>query len=88
MAWIGKVRVQSAGMIALLSGLLMQPAHGRNNAVDIIIAVDNSGSMIQDEVQASFDRFVNNMTAQRIRVKQVVNMDENWVRPFMTTLVH
>ena len=49
--------------------------------------VDNSGSMYKSDVSASYDKFVTDMTAKGIRVKEVVNMEENWILPFMSILV-
>ena len=49
--------------------------------------VDDSGSMTKSEVYASYNKFFNDMAAQGIRVKEVVNTQENWILPFMTTLV-
>jgi hypothetical protein len=49
--------------------------------------VDNSGSMMLEEVQASYDLFVSNVENAGIKVREVVDGNENWILPFMTTLV-
>jgi len=49
--------------------------------------VDNSGSMYKSDVIASYNKFINDIGAKGIRVKEVVNMDENWILPFMTVLI-
>ena len=49
--------------------------------------VDDSGSMKKSQVIASYDKFILYMTTKRIEVKYVVNEDENWILPFLTTLV-
>lgn len=49
--------------------------------------VDDSGSMRKYEVQASYDKFKAFMATQNIEVKEVVNGNENWILPFLTTLV-
>ena len=49
--------------------------------------IDDSGSMKEYQVAASRDLFVNKLKAEGIEVKKVVNSAENWIEPFMTTLV-
>jgi len=49
--------------------------------------VDDSGSMTKFDVSASYNKFLNDMAAQGIHVEEVVNNQENWILPFMTTLV-
>jgi hypothetical protein len=49
--------------------------------------VDDSGSMRKTEVIASYNKFINFMTTKNIQVKEVVNSNENWILPFLTTLV-
>ncbi len=49
--------------------------------------VDNSGSMFKSDVLASYNKFIDDMSAKGIRVKEVVNMEENWILPFMTVLI-
>ncbi len=49
--------------------------------------VDDSGSMKKSEVNASYNKFINFMATKNIEVKEVVNTNENWISPFLTTLV-
>lgn len=48
--------------------------------------IDNSGSMYESEVRASRDRFYADLEIRGIQVKKVVNPNENWLLPFLTTL--
>ena len=49
--------------------------------------IDNSSSMYEYQVAASRDLFINKLNAKNIQYKKVVNEEENWIEPFMTTLV-
>eukprot|EP00977_Amphora_coffeiformis_P027340 scaffold34604_cov164-Amphora_coffeaeformis.AAC.8 len=51
------------------------------------VFIDDSGSMKEAQVAASRDLFYKNIEAKGIQVKQVVNGNENWILPFLTTLV-
>jgi len=48
--------------------------------------IDVSGSMSESQVAASRDLFIDKLYGMGIEVKKVVNNDENWILPFMTTL--
>ena len=49
--------------------------------------VDNSGSMTQVEVQPSIDLLTSNLNNKGISISEVVNTNENWIAPFLTSLV-
>jgi len=49
--------------------------------------IDDSGSMREGEVSASRDLFYSTLARNGIQVRKVVNTMENWIKPFMTTLV-
>jgi hypothetical protein len=49
--------------------------------------VDDSGSMTRAEVIASINKFQQDMNKSNIQIKEVVNGNENWILPFLTTLV-
>jgi len=49
--------------------------------------IDDSGSLKEKQVAASRDMFYKNMQSRGIEVRKVVNTHENWMKPFMTTLV-
>ena len=53
----------------------------------VALFVDDSGSMKKSQVIASYEKFVADMRSMSIKVKPVVNSEENWIRPFLTTLV-
>jgi hypothetical protein len=48
--------------------------------------IDDSGSLEESEVAASRDLFYSKLEAQGIQTRKVVNGDENWILPFLTTL--
>ena len=52
----------------------------------VALFIDDSGSMNEWQVEASRDNFYEQMAKQGIEVKKVVNGDENWILPFLTTL--
>lgn len=61
---------------------------GTNNKVGWVgLFIDDSGSMWEYEVAASRDLFYESLASAGIQVKKVVNGDENWIEPFLTTLV-
>ena len=49
--------------------------------------VDISGSMVFSTVEASYNKFMNDMNTSGIEVRCVHNSNENWILPFMATLV-
>ncbi len=49
--------------------------------------IDDSGSMIESNVAASRDLLYSTLESNNISVQKVVNSNENWILPFMTTLV-
>lgn len=49
--------------------------------------VDDSGSMKKSQVIASYNKLVADLAAKGIEVREVVNSHENWIVPFLTTLV-
>jgi len=49
--------------------------------------IDDSGSMRESNVAASRDEFYTRLEQQGIEVKKVVNPNENWILPFLETLV-
>jgi hypothetical protein len=49
--------------------------------------IDNSGSMSESNVAASRDLLYSTLASNNISVQKVVNSNENWILPFMTTLV-
>ena len=50
------------------------------------VFIDDSGSMREAQVAASRDLFYGALKALGIQVRNVVNGQENWILPFMTTL--
>lgn len=58
-----------------------------SNTASVGLFVDNSGSLTFPEVQASYNLFQSNVQKAGIVVQEVVNSDENWILPFLTTLV-
>ena len=52
----------------------------------VAVFVDDSGSLMKYEVNASYNLLVSELQNQGIGVKDVVNADENWILPFLTTL--
>ena len=57
------------------------------NVAWVGLFIDDSGSMAETSVPASRDLFYSKLEAKGIQVQKVVNMDENWIVPFMTNLV-
>lgn len=49
--------------------------------------VDDSGSMRKSEVIASYNKFITTMAVKGLEVEEVVDTQENWILPFLTTLV-
>ena len=49
--------------------------------------IDDSGSLKEHEVSKSRDLFYSELEKRGIQVRKVVNEKENWIKPFMTTLV-
>jgi len=49
--------------------------------------VDNSGSMRVSTVQASLSLFESRVSAAGMVINRVVNAQERWIDPFVTTLV-
>jgi len=50
------------------------------------VFIDDSGSLDEEEVQASRDLFGERLQTLGIQVAEVVNKDENWILPFLTSL--
>jgi hypothetical protein len=48
--------------------------------------IDQSGSMTLRTVQASYNKFVVDMTAAGLSFREVTNANENWILPFLTDL--
>lgn len=48
--------------------------------------IDDSGSMHKSDVKASYDKFIEDVAAVNLKVMEVVNTEENWILPFLTTL--
>lgn len=57
----------------------------RNKGFDrVAIFVDNSGSLTTSQVQASYDEFVKQLSAEGLTlVEGIENNDENWISPFL-----
>ena len=56
------------------------------NVGSVGLFLDVSGSMSESDVSASRNMFITKLYDMGIEVKEVVNNDENWIFPFMTTL--
>ena len=55
--------------------------------VDFVgLFIDDSGSMRETEVLASRDLFYSSIELEGATIKKVVNGNENWIEPFLTTL--
>ena len=52
----------------------------------IAMFIDNSGSMTTSVVQASYNSFVEKLTARGITIITVENPNEDWITPFLTEL--
>jgi len=48
--------------------------------------VDNSGSMIVPDVQASLDKFKADMASKGIQIRRVYDRNERWIDPFLGPL--
>jgi hypothetical protein len=68
-----------------MCGLNAYNGTGTVNWVGLFI--DNSGSMTESEVAASRDLLYAKLASINVTVQKVVNGNENWILPFMTTLV-
>ena len=53
---------------------------------EIALFVDNSGSMTTAHVQASYDLFLQKLTARNIGIIVVEDFNEDWIGPFMGDL--
>ena len=51
------------------------------------VFVDISGSLMYRDVQFSLDRLERRLHANGVNITAVHNEDENWIAPFLTTLV-
>lgn len=52
----------------------------------IALFIDNSGSMTQATVQASYDLLVSKLNAKGITITTVTNSNEDWITPFLVNL--
>jgi hypothetical protein len=52
----------------------------------IALFIDNSGSMRQSTVQASYDLLVSKLNARGITITTVTNSNEDWITPFLVNL--
>lgn len=52
----------------------------------IALFIDDSGSMTQATVQASYDKFVAKLNERNITITTVTNSNEDWITPFLVNL--
>jgi hypothetical protein len=52
----------------------------------LALFVDTSGSMDKRTVKNSYNKFLDDAAAAGLTICAVDNIDENWIRPFFTTL--
>ena len=52
----------------------------------IALFIDNSGSMTQATVQASYELLVSKLNARGITITTVTNSNEDWITPFLVDL--
>jgi len=53
----------------------------------VALFIDESESMDLSTVRASHQKFLSDLNNAGIAYKQVTDSDENWIKPFLTTLV-
>ena len=52
----------------------------------IALFIDNSGSMTQGTIQASYDAFLAKLNERNITITSVANSNEDWITPFLVDL--
>ena len=52
----------------------------------IALFIDQSGSMSQATIQASYDAFVAKLNEKNITITTVANSNEDWITPFIVDL--
>eukprot|EP00980_Cylindrotheca_fusiformis_P012636 scaffold3086_cov75-Cylindrotheca_fusiformis.AAC.2 len=58
-----------------------------SNVKYVGLFIDNSGSLEEWQVQGSIDLFLNMTAKMGLEVRKVTNPDENWILPFLVTLI-
>lgn len=59
----------------------------QGGAVDFVgVFIDTSGSMDETTIQASIDKFRNDLTNANLTISEVGETSEDWISPFLTAL--